>query len=101
MIPLTNHDNKSYRKQNVCHICKKRLLPMITIKNTIKFEITVIIPEIYTGVAHNIWNLRYKTPKKSHAVFYNGSKYDYHFIFKELPEEFKWQFECLGENTEK
>ena len=28
-------------------------------------------------------------------------KYDYHFIIKELAEEFKGQFECLGENTEK
>ena len=31
----------------------------------------------------------------------NGSTYDYHFIIKELAEEFEWQFECLGENTEK
>ena len=31
---------------------------------------------------------------------HNGSKYDYHFIIKELAEEFKGQFECLGENTE-
>ena len=28
-------------------------------------------------------------------------KYDYHFIIKVLAEEFKGQFECLGENTEK
>ena len=33
--------------------------------------------------------------------FYNGSKYDYHFITKGLAEEFKKQFTCLGENTEK
>ena len=26
---------------------------------------------------------------------------DYHFIIKQLAEEFKGQFECLGENTEK
>ena len=32
---------------------------------------------------------------------HNGSKYDYHFIIRELAEEFKDQFECLGENTEK
>ena len=32
---------------------------------------------------------------------HNGSKYDYHFIIRELAEEFKGQFECLGENTEK
>ena len=34
-------------------------------------------------------------------VFHNGSNYDYHFIKKELAEEFKKQFTCLGENTEK
>ena len=28
-------------------------------------------------------------------------KYDYHFIIRESAEEFKGQFECLGENTEK
>ena len=33
-------------------------------------------------------------------AFQNGSKYDYHFIIKEL-EEFKKQFICLEENTEK
>ena len=31
----------------------------------------------------------------------NGSKYDYHFIIKEIVEEFKDKFECLGENREK
>ena len=34
-------------------------------------------------------------------VFHNGSNNDYHFIIKELAEEFKKQFTCLGENTEK
>ena len=34
-------------------------------------------------------------------VFHNGSTYDYHFIIKELAEEFEREFECLGENTEK
>ena len=29
------------------------------------------------------------------------STYGYHFIIKELAKEFKGQFECLGENTEK
>ena len=35
--------------------------------------------------------------KKVPIGFYNGSNYDYHFIIKELAEEFT----CLGENTEK
>ena len=40
-------------------------------------------------------------PRKIPIVFHNGSNYDYHFIIKELAEEFKKQFTCLGENTEK
>ena len=39
--------------------------------------------------------------KKIPVVFHNGSTYDYHFIIKELAEEFEGQFKCLGENTEK
>ena len=31
----------------------------------------------YRGTAHNICNLRYKTPKKIPVVFHNGSTYDY------------------------
>ena len=34
-------------------------------------------------------------------AFHNGSNYDYHFVRKELALEFKKQFSCLGENTEK
>ena len=34
-------------------------------------------------------------------MFHNGSAYDYHFVIKKLAEEFKSEFECLGENTEK
>ena len=57
--------------------------------------------EKYRGAAHNVCNLRYKTPKEIPAVFHNGSKYDYLFTITELAEEFKGQFECLGEKEEK
>ena len=43
----------------------------------------------------------HKVPKRIRIVFHNGSTYDYHFIIKQLAEDFKGQFECLGENTEK
>ena len=39
--------------------------------------------------------------KKIAIAFHNGSNFDYHFIIKELAEEFKKQITCLGENTEK
>ena len=54
----------------------------------------------YTGAAYSIHNLKYSVPKKNPIVFHNGSNYDYHFIKKELAEEFKKQFTSLGENTE-
>ena len=40
-------------------------------------------------------------PNEIPVVFHNGSNYDYHFIIKELANEFEGQFECLGRNNEK
>ena len=55
----------------------------------------------YRGAAHSIYNLKYIVPKEIPIVFHNGSNYDYHFITKELVEEFEGQFTCLRGNTEK
>ena len=55
----------------------------------------------FRGAAHNICNLRYKTPKEIPIVFHDGSAYDSHFIINELAKEFYGQLEFLGENTEK
>ena len=52
----------------------------------------------YRGPAHSIHNLKYSVPKKIPLVFHNAPSYDYHFVIKELTEEFKKQFTCLGEN---
>ena len=43
----------------------------------------------YRGAPHSICNLKYNVPKKSPSVSHKGSNYDYHFIIKELAEEFK------------
>ena len=53
----------------------------------------------YRGAAQSICNLKYSVPRRIPIVFHNGSNYDYHFIIKELAEEFKTQFTCLRENT--
>ena len=47
----------------------------------------------------SICNLKYSVPKKIPIAFHNESNYVYYFIMKELAEEFKKQFTCLGENT--
>ena len=55
----------------------------------------------FRGVAHSICNLNYKVPHEILVKIHNGPTYNYHFIIKEFAEEFKGQFGCLGENTEK
>ena len=46
-------------------------------------------------------NLRFNLSNEIPAFFHNGSNYDYHFIIKELENEFEGQLECLGKNAEK
>ena len=80
---------------------KDYLVPIITIIKYRKVKYHCNYTGKYRGTAHDICNLRYKISKEIPVVFHNGSTYDYHFIIKELAEEFEREFECLGENTEK
>ena len=103
MIPLTDNENKFYEEQKECHICQKEFC--YDKNNKKKFKIYQKVRDYcnYTGkfggAAHSIFNLNYKVPQETPVKIHNGSTYDY-FIIKELAEEFKGQFECLGENTE-
>ena len=104
-IILTNEEKESYENQKNCHICRKEFC---TDKNNEKeFKLKQKVRDHchytgkYRGAAHSSCNLRYKIPNKILVVFHNGSTYDYHFIIKQLAREFKGNFECLGENTEK
>ena len=100
-IPLTKEEKKIDREQKVCYICKKRFSTDDDNKEYHKVKDHCHYTGNYRGAAHDICNLRYKTPKEIHVVFHNGSTYDYHFIIKELAAEFEGQFECLQENSEK
>ena len=100
MIPLTKKEQKIHNNQKVCYICKKRFSTDDGKKN-FKVKDHCYYTGKYRDAAHDICNLRYKIPKYIPVVFHNGSTYDYHFIIKELGEEFEGEFECLGENTEK
>ena len=95
----------SYEKQKVCHIWKKEFCFDEYEKNKFKLYQKVRdhchFPGKFGGASHSICNLRCKVPKEIPVVIHNGLTYDYHFIIKQLAEEFKGQFECLGENTEK
>ena len=55
----------------------------------------------YRSAAHSICNSKFNAPIETPVVFHRGSNYDYHFIIKELANEFEREFECLGESKEK
>ena len=99
MIPLTKKEKGSHHIQRR-YIHKKKLSGD---DNNKKYKVRdhVHYTGKYRGAAHDTCTLRYKIPKEIPVVFHNGSTYDYHFLIKELVEEFEGEFECLGENTEK
>ena len=67
MIPLTDGKNKSYKNQKVWYIRKKEFNTDKNDKNAFKLYHKVRdhchYAAKYRGAAHNICNLRYKTPK--------------------------------------
>ena len=99
IIPLTKEEKINYNDQQICYICKKEFDK--SDKKHHKVRDHCHYTGKYRGAAHNICNLRYKVPKEILVVFHNGSTYDYHFIIKELVQEFEGNFDCLGEYTEK
>ena len=91
MIPLIDEENKSYEKQEVCHICKKKFgldendetdKTDEKIKNYQKIKDHYYYTKKFGGAAHSICNLRYKIPKNIPIVIHNAG-YDTHFIIEE------------------
>ena len=111
MILLSEEENKSYEKQDVCHICKEKFCLDKNDENDEnengiennkyrKVKDHCHYTGKFRGAAHNYCNLRYKVPREIPIVIHNAS-YDTHFIINQLAEEFKGEFDCIGENMEK
>ena len=90
---LTNKQQESYENAKICYTCKKienKYVKYIYKKKKIsKVKDYCHYTEEYRDGVHSICNLKYSIPKKLSIAFHNGSNYDYHFIIKELAEEFK------------
>ena len=90
------------KKQKICYICKEKFEnKYLKDKKYRKVRDHCHYTGKYRGAVHSICNLKYNIPNKIPIVFHNGSNYDYNFIIRELAEEFKKQFTCLGKNSEK
>ena len=93
-----------YEKQKDCNICKEEFCINKNEKSEFKLYHKVRDHCHYTGkfrgAADSISNLRYVVPNEIPIVAHNTT-YDHHFIIKQLAEECKSQFQCIGENDEK
>ena len=115
MKSLTKKQQESYENAKIFDICNEKFENKYwKDKKYCKIRDHFPYTGEYRGAAHSICNLKIslwayivmsivkkKMPKKMSIVFHNRSNYDYHFTIKELAEEFKKQFICLEENTEK
>ena len=101
MILLIDEKTEFYEKQKLCYICKKDFSTDKNDKKYHKVRDHCHYTGKFRGAVHDICNLGFKIQKEIHIVFHNGSTYDYQFIIKQLAIEFKVEFECLGEDTEK
>ena len=102
MLPLAKEELKSYQEAKLCYICRKGILEKLTEdKNYGKVRDHSYFTGNYRDAAHNICNLKFNVPQVIPLVFHRASNYDYHFIIKELANEFQGELGCLGENKEK
>ena len=102
MRSLTKEQQESYENEKIRYICKEKFEnKYLKNRKYRKVRNHCHYTGEHRGAAHSICNLKYSVPKTISIAFHNGSNYNYYFIIKELGEEFKEQFTCLGENTKK
>ena len=103
MIPLNKEEEKFYKKQKVCHICKEKFCTDKDNKDYInrkKVKDHCHYTGKFRGAAHSKCNLNYKVQKEIPIIIHNAT-YDTHFIINQLAIEFKGELNCIGDNMEK
>ena len=100
VILLTEDENKSYKEQEICHICHEKFC---TDEHDENYKNRREVKDLchYTGkfreAAHSICNLRYKVPENIPVVIHNASYEE----FDQLAEEFEGELDCIGEIIQK
>ena len=81
MIPLTHEENKFYKEQEACHMCKEMFCKDKddeNYKNKRKVKDHCLYTGKFRGAAHSKCNLNYKVPKDIPIIIHNASD-DTHF----------------------
>ena len=90
MKSLTKKQQKSNENAKICYICQEKFENKYVKDNEYqKVKGHCHYTGEYKWAAHCIYNLKYSVSKKILISFHNESNYDYHFIIKELAQEFK------------
>ena len=101
MIPLTYGENKSYKEQIACHICKEKFCMDKDNENYYinrkKVKDHCHYRRKFRGAAHSKCNLNYNVPTDIPIIIHNAS-YDTHFLIDQVAEEFEGELNCVGEN---
>ena len=92
---LTKEQQKSYENTKICYVRPEKFEDKhAEDKEYRKVRDHCHYTREYRGATHSICNLKYFVPKEIPMVFHNASNYDYHFIIKELAEEFERKQYC-------
>ena len=96
---LTNEQQEAFEKAKISYICREKFEDKhVKIKNIVKLEIIVII-QVNIEVLHIIYVIQTIAYLNKLPLFFTMDLtmiFNYHFIMKELVEEFESQFNCLG-----
>ena len=79
--------NNHTKKKNICSRCKKEFRNDNEKYYKVKYRCHYTAK--HKAAAKNNCNLKSKIPKGVFVVFQNVSKYDYHFVIKDLAQELK------------
>ena len=87
---LTKEQQESYENAKIFYICKEKFeYKYLKDKKYCKVRDHSHYTGEYRSVSHSRCNLKNSIPKRIPIAFHNGSNYDYHFVMKELAEEFE------------
>ena len=99
---FTIEQQESYEKTKIYYILREKLEDKYTNdKKYRKARDNWNYGGKYRGAARGICNFKYSVPNEITVNFHNRSNCNYHFIRKELSEEFEGQFTSLRKVTKK
>jgi len=95
-VPMVDFDYEKFNNTTHCHVCEQSFAP-----DDKRVRDHCHLTGRYRGPAHSNYNLNYKDSHCIPIVFHNSSRYDAHFIIKEIATAYEGQVDITKDNKEK